>query len=63
VTARRAVLRTEPGPAPARGPYLVAYDPVAVLERRAGWVRVRYQSGKAPVEGWLPTTDLAVAMP
>lgn len=63
VTARRAVLRPEPGPVPRRGPYLVANDPVAVLERREGWVRVLYQGGQTPVTGWLPAADLAVEVP
>ncbi|MEE7465479.1 hypothetical protein MFUR16E_32060 [Methylobacterium fujisawaense] len=63
VTARRAALRSESGPAPRRGPYLVANDPVAVLDRREGWVRVLYQNGKAAVTGWLPVTELAVAAP
>ncbi|MFJ7440141.1 hypothetical protein ACIQW5_21030 [Methylorubrum thiocyanatum] len=63
VTARRASLRPEPGPAPRRGPYLVASDPVAVLDRREGWVRVLYQGGEAAVTGWLPAAELAVAAP
>ncbi|MEH3147715.1 MAG: hypothetical protein PGN34_20760 [Methylobacterium frigidaeris] len=61
VTARRARLRPGPGPAPGRGPYLVENDPVAVLERRDGWVRVLYRGGRTPVAGWLPAGDLAVA--
>ena len=63
VTARRTAFRHEPGPAPARAPYLVRSDPVAVLERRDGWLRVRYRGEKAPVIGWLPAGDLAVVMP
>lgn len=63
VTARRAGLRPEPGPAPKRSPYLVENDPVAVLERRESWVRALYQGGKAPVAGWLPAADLALAGP
>ncbi|WP_187273715.1 hypothetical protein [Methylobacterium sp. WL8] len=63
VTAERTAFRPEPGPAPARAPYLVRLDPVAVLERRDDWVRVRYRGKKAPVIGWLPAADLAVVMP
>ena len=63
VTAKRTAFRDEPGPAPARAPYLVQYDPVVVLERRDGWLRVRYRGEKAPVVGWLPAVDLAVVMP
>lgn len=63
VTARRAALRPEPGPAPKRGPYLVANDPVAVLERREGWVRALYRGSRAAVTGWLPAADLAVDAP
>ncbi|WP_243214770.1 MULTISPECIES: hypothetical protein [Methylobacterium] len=63
VTARRTAFRPEPGPAPARAPYLVRFDPVAVLETRDAWVRVRYRGEKAPVIGWLPAADLAVVTP
>ena len=63
VTARRAIFRPEPGPAPRRGSYLVENDPVAVLERREGWVRALYQGGKTPFVGWLPAADLAAAGP
>ncbi|MCJ2081816.1 hypothetical protein [Methylobacterium sp. J-090] len=63
VTAERTAFRPEPGPAPARAPYLVRLDPVAVLERRDAWVRVRYRGEKAPVIGWLPAANLAVVMP
>lgn len=63
VTAERTAFRPEPGPAPARAPYLVRLDPVAVLERRGAWVRVRYRGEKAPVIGWLPAADLAVVTP
>lgn len=63
VTARRAILRPEPRQASGRAPYLVADDAVVVLARREGWVRALYQSGKTPVAGWLPVTDLAVEEP
>ena len=60
VTAERTAFRPEPSPAPARAPYLVRLDPVAVLERRDAWVRVRYQGEKTPVIGWLPAAIWAV---
>ncbi|TXN24047.1 hypothetical protein FV217_04565 [Methylobacterium sp. WL9] len=63
MTTKRAVLRPEPGPAPKRGPYLVEYDPVALLERRDGWVRARYLGGTKTVSGWLPADDLVVVAP
>ncbi|KQP04863.1 hypothetical protein ASF28_18710 [Methylobacterium sp. Leaf99] len=63
VTAKRTAFRPEPGPAPARAPYLIQFDHVAVLERRDAWVRVRYRGEKAPVIGWLPAADLAVVTP
>ena len=63
VTTQRAVVRPEPGPAPKRGPYLVKYDPVALLERREGRVRARYLGGKKTVLGWLPVDDLALVAP
>ncbi|MCP1547277.1 MULTISPECIES: hypothetical protein [Methylorubrum] len=61
VTARRARFRPEPGPAPERGAYLVRHDPVAILERRDGWVRALYRRGAKPITGWLPEADLALA--
>ncbi len=48
VTAERAILHPEPAEAAGRKrPYLVAFDPVAVLARRPGWVRVAYLDGAA----------------
>lgn len=63
VTAKRVDLRPEPGPTPKRAPHLVAYDPVVVLGRRGAWVRVRYDSGRAPVLGWVRAADLATVEP
>lgn len=37
------------------------HDPMAVLERRDGWVRALYRRGAKPVTGWLPEADLALA--
>ncbi|CAO4165415.1 hypothetical protein [Methylorubrum extorquens] len=36
-------------------------DPVAILERRDGWVRALYRRGAKPVTGWLPEADLDLA--
>lgn len=63
VTARRAGLGSDPGPAPKCGPYFVADDPVVVLERRERWVRMLYGGSKAPVAGWAPAAELAVETP
>lgn len=60
VTAKRTAFRPEPGTAPARAPYLVRFDPVAVLERRDAWVRVQYRGEKVPVIGWLPAANVAL---
>ncbi|WP_187277406.1 hypothetical protein [Methylobacterium sp. WL103] len=63
VTAKRAALLAEPGPAPKRSPYLVEADVVAVVERRGDWVRAAYGGGKAPVVGWLRAADIAAVEP
>ena len=61
VASQRAAFRSSPGlPAP-RTPYVVEGDPVAVLERRGGWMRVSYVAGRRPVTGWLPADELATA--
>lgn len=63
VTAKRATFRPAPSAAAPRAPYLVAFDPVAILEQRDGWVRALYRGGAKPVTGWLPAGDLAIARP
>ena len=63
VTARRAELRREPGPAQKRAPYLVENDPVVILERKDGWVRALYIGAKSPTFGWLAADDLSVVAP
>ncbi|HTJ63937.1 MAG TPA: hypothetical protein VL899_09010 [Alphaproteobacteria bacterium] len=62
VSARRAVLQPMPAASPRRKPYLVQYDPVVILERKPGWVRVVYD-GEKPVTGWLAQSDLAFDEP
>jgi len=61
VTADRAAFRPSPGAPAPRTPYVVEGDPVAVLERRGGWARVRYVAGPRPITGWLPANQLAIA--
>lgn len=65
VTAERAILFPEPIEAAARRrPYLVAFDPVAVLERRPGWTRVEYIDGSTkPAAGWVRDGDVALSAP
>lgn len=65
VTAERAVLRPEPVDAPGRTrPYLVRFDPVAVLARQPGWVRVEYlEAADGRVTGWLREDDVALSAP
>ena len=57
VKDKRAVLHAGPNDDARRVPYLVAYDAVAVLSRRPGWVQVRYY-GEKQVTGWLRTSQL-----
>ncbi|ALN75013.1 hypothetical protein [Aureimonas sp. AU20] len=65
VTAERAILHPEPIDAPGRKrPYLVQFDPVAVLSQRPGWVRVEYLAAAGgPVTGWLRDADVAFSAP
>ncbi|XYD11907.1 hypothetical protein R1A27_32610 (plasmid) [Methylobacterium sp. NMS12] len=63
VTSRRASLRRNPTSVLERQPYLIAYDPVVILERRGDWVRVRYDGREPPVSGWLPAADLSAVEP
>ena len=61
VQAKRAVLHATPGADERRTPYLVAYDPVAVLAARPGWLQVRFYGGAKPVTGWLRRSELVPA--
>jgi hypothetical protein len=58
VSARRASIRVAPGAPAPRKPYLVAFDPVVILERAGEWTRVAYLGGATPVSGWLRATEL-----
>jgi len=58
VSAHRAFIRTAPGAPASRKPYLVALDPVVILERAGEWTRVEYLGGETPVSGWLRTAEL-----
>lgn len=63
VTAERAILHPSPTDAPGRKrPYLVRFDPVAVLARRPGWIHVEYlESADGPVTGWLREAEVALS--
>lgn len=63
VTAAHAVLHPAPEASSRRTPYVVDGDAVAVLERRAGWARVRYLGGEKPSTGWVHATELAPETP
>lgn len=56
---KRAVLRAKPAETGGRTPYLVQYDVVAILQRHAGWARVRFLGSKKQSTGWLRETKLA----
>lgn len=64
VTADKAVLQTNPAMDPVRKRlFLVAFDAVALLERRKGWVRVVFlDSDGKPASGWVPD-DTLVTLP
>lgn len=63
LTAARAVIQTGPAEDPARTrPWLVRWDPVAVLAVRGDWAEIEYAGGPAPVRGWLRAADLALAL-
>ncbi|RIY01428.1 hypothetical protein D3218_08725 [Aureimonas flava] len=63
VTAERAILRPSPSDAPgSRRPYLVRFDPVAVLARRPGWIHVEYlEAAGGRVTGWLREADVTLS--
>lgn len=65
VTRERAILYPEPVEATGRKrPYLVEFDPVAVVKRRPGWTRVEYLDGAAkPATGWVRDGDVALSAP
>ena len=65
VTVERTVLFPEPVETAGRKrPYLVEFDPVAVLERRPGWTRVEYIDGSPkPATGWVRDGDVALSAP
>lgn len=63
VIAAKAILRPEPRDDPKRKrPYLVEFDAVAVLEQRAGWVRVTFVATDGPpTTGWLRGDEVATS--
>ncbi len=58
VGAKRAVLQATPAQGTRQAPYLVRFDAVAVLQRQAGWARVRFLNSEKPSTGWLRETEL-----
>lgn len=63
VTAERAVLASRPNATPPRGkPYLVRFDPVAVVEWRGGWARVEFLGGETRTTGWLRDGEIGTAI-
>ncbi len=65
VIANRAVLYSSPSSVPGRKrPYLVKYDPVAVLARRSRWIQVEYLEAEGkPVTGWLRDDAVGLSVP
>lgn len=63
IAAKRSPFYREPGLLAPRAPFVVAFDPVVILERRPGWVRARYLGGQRSVTGWLRSGDLALPDP
>ncbi|WP_182422388.1 hypothetical protein [Aureimonas sp. ME7] len=63
VAAERAILHPSPTNAPGRSrPYLVRFDPVAVLAQRPGWIHVEYlEATDRPVTGWLREADVVLS--
>jgi hypothetical protein len=61
VTAKKAVLRQEPVDTGIKSPYVVQFDPVAVLERRPGWVRIQYLGEDDSVKGWVRENETSIA--
>lgn len=55
----------QPVDAPGRKrPYLVPFDPVVVLARQPGWIRVEYlEAAKGRVTGWLGDAGVALRAP
>ncbi|KQT86863.1 hypothetical protein ASG48_17670 [Aurantimonas sp. Leaf443] len=63
VIAERTTLYPSPVDTPRRSrPYLVRFDPIAVLARRPGWIHVEYLEARdRPVTGWLPEADVSLS--
>jgi hypothetical protein len=59
VSVERAVLRPRPGASGHRAPYIIRCDPVVILERGPGRLRVTFLVGETAVTCWLRQSDLA----
>jgi hypothetical protein len=59
VSAKRAAFRPAPKARAPRKPYIVAYDPVVILECKGDWLRASYLGGDRPITGWLRRNELA----
>lgn len=59
IGARKAVLSPGPAPATRKKPYLVRFNPVAIIGRQGQWVNVRYSDPEdRQVNGWVKASDL-----
>jgi hypothetical protein len=64
VTVDRAFLHSEPVDNAGREKsYLIEWDVVAVLERRAGWMHVEYIESDSSARGWIRSSDLVLSSP
>lgn len=63
IGAKKAVLGTAPAAPTRTKPYLVQYDPVALLDRQGDWVKIAYVAGEQPITGWVKATDLILGPP
>jgi hypothetical protein len=64
VTAARAVLRPKPIETPkTKHPYLVKFDPFAILESQHGWVRIAYLGEtERLVSGWVREDEVSMSL-
>jgi hypothetical protein len=63
VSVKKAILHSKPNTRPSRAPFVVRYDPVAILSRMGDWLEVSYVGGENPVKGWLNRSELSFDPP
>ncbi|MDR2874746.1 MAG: hypothetical protein LBV44_02295 [Methylobacillus sp.] len=63
IGAKKVVLGDAPAPAKRAKPYLIQYDPVAIIARQGEWVKVRYHWAQPLIEGWVKAGDLYADAP